>query len=112
MTMKTLNDFATTVQGDETLARGLANAIGDRQGPEAAEAFAAYARAAGFDVNADEVEAASQAAAPQGALWDDQLDAVAGGGFFFDAASFVTRNALDVTITSLTSARDLITQNH
>ncbi|MCQ0988070.1 Nif11-like leader peptide family RiPP precursor [Jiella marina] len=82
MAMKTLNDFANAMQGDESLARGLAAAIAEKQHDgKADEAFLAYAGERGFDLTARDLAAVRQVAAGESALSDDQLDAVAGGTF-------------------------------
>jgi hypothetical protein len=80
MTKQALADFANTLGCNTQMARGLAAAIGDRQGDEAAEAAAAYARERGFVVTPEDVAALQATAGDEaGSLSDDQLDTVAGG---------------------------------
>jgi len=82
MTKEAMHDFAAALRGDEQAARGLAAAVGDKRGAEAAEAFAAHARTSGFEVTAEDVETLRRSAALEGALSDDELDAVSGAGMF------------------------------
>lgn len=77
MTIEAINDFAKALQADETMARGLAVAIGRKQGEEAAETLAVYAQEQGFAVTRQDVSALQGSA--EGSLSDDELDGVAGG---------------------------------
>lgn len=93
--MKTLHHFLAAVRGDTALARGLAEAIADRQGPESDVAAAAYAKAAGFEVTARDIEAFRTSTTCNGALSDEELDAVSGAGFFDDFGKFVSNSVRD-----------------
>lgn len=83
MSERAFQAFVEAAKKDPALAEGAQSAVADLQGNEASAALAAYARARSYDVTDDDVVAAMAAsAAPDGALADDQLDGVAGGGFF------------------------------
>jgi hypothetical protein len=79
MTIKAMIAFAEAVRNGEEMARGLVAAVGNKQGTAAAEAIAAYAREHGYAVTREEAELFQTAARDtQGALTDEQLDAMVG----------------------------------
>ncbi|MCQ0988069.1 hypothetical protein [Jiella marina] len=82
MTIEAMNEFAKTLRQDPEMARGAAAAIGERRDGDALEALATYARERGFEVSAQDVETERRAAAGEGNLSDDQLEAVSGAGMF------------------------------
>lgn len=77
MTTEAVYNFAKAVQANEEMAHGLVTAVSQKQGSEAAEALAAYAREQGFAVTSQ--DAAALQGSAEGTLSDDELDGVAGG---------------------------------
>ncbi|MCQ0988067.1 Nif11-like leader peptide family RiPP precursor [Jiella marina] len=82
MSIQSMKDFANAARADEEMASGLAAAIGERTGRDAEDAILAYARTCGFDVTAQDIEALRRPPSADGALSDDELDAVSGAGLF------------------------------
>ena len=81
MTIQAMTQFADALRDDQGMACGLAAAIGQKQGGDAAAAFAAYAQEQGFAVTLEDAEALQAAAArdSEGALSGEQPDGASGG---------------------------------
>ena len=83
MTTTAMNAFLNAAAADQDLARGLAAAIGNREGIAACEAVAAYASENGYAVTAADADSARRALLEdietETALSDEQLEGVAGG---------------------------------
>lgn len=92
MTTEAVYNFAKAMQADEKMARGLIAATGQKQGAEAAEAFAAYAREQGFAVTGQDVAALQSNA--EGTLSEAELDGVAGGLSFQTIMDLSARDIL------------------
>ncbi|SMC91907.1 nif11-like leader peptide domain-containing protein [Fulvimarina manganoxydans] len=88
MSMHALNDFADAMRTDADMAKGLVAAVGQKEDDEAREAFADYARQHGFDVTAQDLAKLRRQAESEGALSDEDLEAVSGAGLF-DSIGFV-----------------------
>ena len=83
MNTKTINTFLDHAAKDGEMARGLAIAVGDKEGHAACAAVAEYAASKGYALTAADVDAGRQAIvaalAKEGALSDEQLESAAGG---------------------------------
>ena len=85
--MQAMNDFVQAVRDDKEVASGLIEAVGSKEGAEAAAAFAAYARDRGFAISQESVEEAFRLVERRaGEISDEELEAVSGGSVFDIAA--------------------------
>ncbi|MCQ0988066.1 hypothetical protein [Jiella marina] len=84
MTEKSMNEFAALLHRDEEMARRFVAAIGGKHEEEGVIAIVEFAQARGFDVAAQDLEKLRLPAAADGALSDEELDAVSGAGLFLD----------------------------
>lgn len=105
MSMDGFRMFLEAAGNDPRIAEGARRAVGEREDTEGAQGLAGYARAAGYDVAAEDVAAFDRAMRSEGDLSAAELDALAGGGpiaSWLDGALATVKKGIGVPIDILT----------